>query len=112
LYSEIPKTEIFDFISNIGGILGLFIGCSFVTLFELAELVIEIGFIFNGNNKQQINQMNDKLTLKEKIKRLETEMRQSQNETNSLEEQVKLLKAENIEIKASIKFLSKSKSMI
>jgi len=45
LYSEIPKTEIFDFISNIGGILGLFIGCSFVTLFEIGELIIEILFI-------------------------------------------------------------------
>jgi len=45
LYSEIPKTEIFGFISNIGGILGLFIGCSFVTLFEIGELIIEILFI-------------------------------------------------------------------
>ena len=33
---------------------GLFIGCSFVTLFELSELVLEIGFILY-NNKNRIN---------------------------------------------------------
>jgi len=51
LHQEIPKTELFDLISNIGGILGLFIGCSFVTFFELCELILEIIFFsFNTCN--------------------------------------------------------------
>ena len=33
-FSETAKTQVFDLISNIGGILGLFIGCSFVSFFE------------------------------------------------------------------------------
>jgi hypothetical protein len=52
-YSEMPKTETFSFISEMGGILGLFVGCSFVSFFELAELFIEIYFIlFSNKNKQ------------------------------------------------------------
>jgi hypothetical protein len=49
-----PKIEPFDLISNIGGILGLFIGCSFVSLFELVEIFLEVYFILfsNKNNKQ------------------------------------------------------------
>ncbi len=52
--SEMPKIEPFDLISNIGGILGLFIGCSFVSLFELVEIFLEVYFILfsNKNNKQ------------------------------------------------------------
>jgi hypothetical protein len=42
---EIPKTEPFSFVSEIGGILGFFIGCGFVSFFEFAELFIEICFI-------------------------------------------------------------------
>jgi len=44
-YSEMPKTEPFSFISEMGGILGLFVGCSFVSFFEIVELFIEIYFI-------------------------------------------------------------------
>jgi len=43
--SQIPKTKGFDLVSEIGGILGLFIGLSFVSLFELAELLIEVLFV-------------------------------------------------------------------
>jgi len=50
-FSEIPKIEVFSFISEIGGILGLFIGCSFVSLFEIAELLIEIFFSLISKNK-------------------------------------------------------------
>jgi hypothetical protein len=76
-YSEIPKTETFDFISSIGGILGLFIGCSFVTLFEISELLFEICFIFYGKKQQQIN---NELSIEEKLNRLENELKQSKNE--------------------------------
>jgi hypothetical protein len=51
---EIPKTEPFSFVSEIGGILGFFIGCGFVSFFELAELFIEICFIlFNKIQKYE-----------------------------------------------------------
>ena len=48
--SQIPKALPFDLISNIGGILGLFVGLSFVSLFEIAELIIEVGFVFLSNS--------------------------------------------------------------
>ncbi len=52
--SQLPKAKELDLISSIGGIFGLFIGVSFVTLFEIAELFIEFLFIFfeRKNNKQ------------------------------------------------------------
>ena len=59
LYSEIPKTEPFGFISEIGGTLGLFIGCSFITLFEIGELLLEI-FIILCRRKNQ-NKFNIKI---------------------------------------------------
>jgi hypothetical protein len=37
-----------DFISNIGGVFGLFVGASFVSLFEIAEILIEMAFILFG----------------------------------------------------------------
>ncbi len=40
--SQKPKTQLFDLVSNIGGIFGLFIGLSFVSLFEISEIFIEI----------------------------------------------------------------------
>jgi hypothetical protein len=46
LISQEPKTETFDFISNIGGILGLFLGVSFLSFIEIFEIVLEIFFIF------------------------------------------------------------------
>lgn len=40
--SQIPKMSLFSFISNIGGTLGLFIGISFLSFFEIVELIIDI----------------------------------------------------------------------
>jgi hypothetical protein len=42
LFSQEPKTEMFNFISNIGGILGLFLGLSFLSFIEIFEIVFEI----------------------------------------------------------------------
>ena len=42
LISQQPKTEIFDLISKIGGILGLFMGISFMSLIEILEILFEI----------------------------------------------------------------------
>jgi hypothetical protein len=49
----------FDMLSNVGGTLGLFVGLSFVSLFEILEIIIEIIFsIFTkimNNLWQEIN---------------------------------------------------------
>ena len=42
LVSQEPKMRQFDLVSNVGGIFGLFIGISFVTLFEIFEILFEI----------------------------------------------------------------------
>ena len=39
---ENPKTEMFNFISNIGGILGLFLGISFLSFIEIFEIIYEV----------------------------------------------------------------------
>ncbi len=39
---QIPKSELFDLISNIGGTLGLFIGVSFLSLVEIIEIIFEL----------------------------------------------------------------------
>jgi len=53
--SQKPKAKIFDLISTIGGILGIFIGLTFVSIFELGEILIEIVYsifsIRERNNK-------------------------------------------------------------
>ena len=45
LITQDPKMTIFDLFSNIGGLLGLFVGLSFASLFEIIELLIQIGLI-------------------------------------------------------------------
>jgi hypothetical protein len=44
--SQEAKTETFNFISNIGGILGLFLGISFLSFIEIFEILIECFLIF------------------------------------------------------------------
>jgi len=46
LISQQPKIELFGLISNLGGILGLFIGFSFISLLEIIEVLAELVFIF------------------------------------------------------------------
>jgi hypothetical protein len=45
LISEEARYEIFNFVSNIGGILGLFLGLSFLSVVEIFEIIFEIMFI-------------------------------------------------------------------
>lgn len=45
LISESPKTSIFDLIANIGSALGLFIGISLLSFFEILEYILELGLI-------------------------------------------------------------------
>jgi hypothetical protein len=46
LISQQPKIELFSLISNLGGILGLFIGFSFISLLEIIEVLGELVYIF------------------------------------------------------------------
>ena len=43
--SENVKMELSDMVSNIGGVLGLFLGLSFLSLFELVEIILNIFII-------------------------------------------------------------------
>jgi tetrahydromethanopterin S-methyltransferase subunit F len=46
LISQQPKIELFGLISNLGGILGLFIGFSFISLLEIIEVLAELVYIY------------------------------------------------------------------
>jgi hypothetical protein len=55
------KTKPEQLISNLGGYLGLFVGISFVSLFEITEIIIEIIFMLRGKRNvilPQIRQEN------------------------------------------------------
>ncbi len=49
LISQIPIMQVFDLVSNIGGIISLFIGFSFLTLVEFIDVVLKICFYFLEN---------------------------------------------------------------
>jgi hypothetical protein len=42
---QLAKTNIMDFVSNIGGLIGLFVGATFLSLVEILEVFIEITLI-------------------------------------------------------------------
>ena len=49
-YTSITEKEKYtlpDFIANVGGVLGLFIGASFVSLFEIIEIIMYLLFTLN-----------------------------------------------------------------
>ena len=46
LIKQHPKIELFGLISNIGGILGLFLSFSFISLLEVFEILAEYLFIY------------------------------------------------------------------
>ena len=52
---QIPKMNSFDFISNLGGNFGLFIGISFLSFAEFIELFIEIILIFFKRNNSLLS---------------------------------------------------------
>ena len=49
--TQIAKTDRIEFISNIGGNLSLFVGISFVSFFEIIEIIIEVLIILFQKNK-------------------------------------------------------------
>jgi hypothetical protein len=52
--NQIPKTTKIDMVSTVGNILTLFINFSFVSLLEIAELFIEIGFMIFEKKKTNV----------------------------------------------------------
>jgi hypothetical protein len=46
LINQQPKIELFDLISNLGGILGLFIGFSFISCLEIIEILAELVYVY------------------------------------------------------------------
>jgi dimeric dUTPase (all-alpha-NTP-PPase superfamily) len=53
--SQNPKTEMFNFISNIGGLLGVFLGISFLSFIEIFEIIYEIIIILISMTRLQNN---------------------------------------------------------
>lgn len=51
LIKQKPKIELFELISNAGGILGLFIGISFLSFIEFVEIFIEILYLLNDHDR-------------------------------------------------------------
>jgi hypothetical protein len=52
LISESAKTSFFDLAANVGSALGLFIGISVLSVFELVEYVLELALIWYENFKE------------------------------------------------------------
>ncbi len=97
--SQLPKIQPFDLVSNVGGILGLFIGMSFVSLFEIIEIFIELGFVFfnrrfisrvtDSNNFNQINgYINKRITTNKSIQQAaDIQCKQDSNQhSNSIQD--------------------------
>ncbi len=51
LVTQIPRMQTFDLVSNVGGILGLFIGVSFLTFVELIEIIFKMILYYSNNKK-------------------------------------------------------------
>ena len=49
LIEQKPKSEMADLVSSIGGLLGLFVGVSFLSFIEIFELIFEILFLLFEN---------------------------------------------------------------
>jgi len=50
---ELEKMNFFDLVSGVGGTLGLFMGISFLSFFEILDILIEIMFVFFEFSKRR-----------------------------------------------------------
>ena len=102
IITQQPKMQIFDVISTVGCILGLFVGMSFVSVFELIEIFLEVVFVFFNrlsclNNlldilpKQQSNPNNLDDT-KERMNAFETREKQLSTAITDLYKEMNQLK--------------------
>ena len=58
IISEKVKTEPSDLISNLGGLLGLFLGLSFLSLIEFVEIGLQILIVLFSKNDNKISESN------------------------------------------------------
>ena len=85
LISQQPKIQPFDLISDVGGILCLFIGMSFVSFFEIIEIFIEIAFICYKNfnsSPQNLYQPNQPIQKSSILTDLIVRLNEFENEIN------------------------------
>lgn len=108
LIKQYPKLLIFDLISNIGGTLGLFIGVSFVSLFEITEIVAAITSILirKPNRKQEQKSRDESNTnvislLTSQMNELSTKMIETEKQIQDIQEQLSTTNSEKhlVEIK-------------
>ena len=62
--SESKSVQIENFIANIGGTLGLFLGISVLSLCEIFEILFEFIFYLNKERKKNLSIQNGKIVLK------------------------------------------------
>ena len=55
IIKQIPKMSLIDLISNLGGLLGLFVGISFLTFIEIIQICFEMIFHIFSNRKAHNN---------------------------------------------------------
>jgi len=60
--TQMPEIALIDQIAYIGGILGLFLGCSFLSFIEIVEFISEVIFNFFENNVAESKLFSKKIT--------------------------------------------------
>jgi len=83
-----PKMELYDLISNVGGTLGLFVGISFVSLFEIFDII----FIFCEKLKKPSNRepSEKSQSQSEKIDMLFSQMNMLFSQMNQIEKKIQI----------------------
>ena len=95
-------------VSNIGGYLSLFLGLSFVSLFEITEITFEIIFaLFSRRRVQQNNKTNQSFDLRKYQQASESANKMIMELTKQLDELNNRLKSTNIAFDNEIKELNK-----
>ena len=98
----------FDLVSGLGGSLSLFIGISFVSLFEISEVLIGIVFIVMKRNNRFHNENQNDSTVK-CHKDLETRIKENEHKLEALSKAIQSFKNERSE--TALWFDSKSEKL-
>ena len=103
-----PEIHWFRMVSNIGGYLSLFLGLSFVSLFEITEITFEIIFaLFSRRRIQQNNKTNQSFDLRKYQQASESANKMIMELTKQLDELNNRLKSTKIAFDNEIKELNK-----
>ena len=106
-----PKMKWQQLISNLGGYLGLFVGLSFVSLFEITEIFIEIVFILTRKQNVKQTQMHhdNRLVSMPELEILKTELEtlklEMRNKTLDIQSELTMHRIENNEKIKRLDFL-------